>query len=118
MVKSTATDCCHLIKRRVIVYSDVKIEGSNRTKLAPMLITEFNSNANRTSDSSFQKKNGAPNSLELNPMNYFIWSKIFSHMECGKIKTINDLRRAIEKAIKKIDTYYILEAIGVLSGKI
>ena len=37
------------------------------------------------------------NSRELNPMDYSIWTKISSDVEYGRIKTINDLRREIEK---------------------
>ena len=33
-------------------------------------------------------------------------------MEYGRIKTINNLRREIEKAIRKIDICYIREVIG------
>ena len=34
---------------------------------------------------------------KLNPMDYSIWTKISSDVEYGRIKTINDLRREIEK---------------------
>ena len=55
-------------------------------------------------------------------MDYSIWTKISSDVEYGRIKTINDLRREIEKAIRKIDICYIREVIGaflrrVFSGK-
>ena len=45
-------------------------------------------------------------------MDYSIWTKISSDVEYGRIKTINDLRREIEKAIRKIDICYIWEVIG------
>ena len=51
-------------------------------------------------------------------MDYSIWIKISSHMEYGKIKTINDLRREIEKAIKKIDIYYTREVIGAFLRRV
>ena len=58
------------------------------------------------------KETWPPNSPELNPMDYSIWIKVSSHMEYGKILKMNNLRREIEKAIKKIDIYYTREAIG------
>ena len=58
MVKPIAIDYCHFIKRKVIVYSDIKIGGSNRMGLPPTLTTELNNGAKITSDSSFRKKNG------------------------------------------------------------
>ena len=42
-------------------------------------------------------------------MDYSIWTKISSDVKYGRIKTINDLRREIEKAISKIDICYIWE---------
>ena len=45
-------------------------------------------------------------------MDYSIWTNISSDVEYGRIKTINDLRREIEKAIRKIDICYIWEVIG------
>ena len=39
-------------------------------------------------------------------------------MEYGKIKTINDLRRDIEKVIKKIDIYYTQEVIGAFHRRV
>ena len=62
--------------------------------------------------SFIQKETWPPNSPELNSMDYSIWIKISSHMEYGKIKTINDLRREIQKAIKKINIYYTREVIS------
>ena len=56
-----------------------------------------------------------PNLVELNPMNYSIWTKISSHME---YETINDLHREIEKGIKKIDICYIREVIGAVLRRV
>ena len=64
------------------------------------------------------KETWPPNSPELNPMDYFILIKISSHMKYGKIKTINDLRREIEKTIKKIDIYYTREVTGVFLRRV
>ena len=51
-------------------------------------------------------------------MDYFIWIKISSRMEYGKIKAINNLRREIEKAVKKIDIYYTREVIGAFLRRV
>ena len=58
MVKPIAIDCCHFINGKVIVYSDIKTGGSSTVGLAPILITELNNGAKRTSDPSFRKKYG------------------------------------------------------------
>ena len=64
------------------------------------------------------EKKWPSNSLELNPMDCSIWIKISTHTEYGKIKTINDLCREIEKSIKKIDIYYIREISGAFLGRV
>lgn len=64
------------------------------------------------------KEKWPPNSPELNPMDYSIWTKISSDVEYGRIKTINDLRREIEKAIRKIDICYIREVIGAFLRRV
>ena len=46
------------------------------------------------------------------------WTKILSDVERGRIKTINDLRREIEKAIRKIDICYIREVIGAFLRRV
>ena len=51
-------------------------------------------------------------------MDYSTWTKISRRMECGKIKIINDLRRTIEKTIKKIDIYYIREVIDAFPRRV
>ena len=58
------------------------------------------------------------NSSELNPIDYSIWIKISSHMAYRKIKAINDLRREIERSIKKIDIYYAREVISAFLRRV
>ena len=64
------------------------------------------------------KERWPPNSPELNPMDYSIWDNISKHMEYHKVKTINDLRREIEKSIKKIDVSYVREVIGAFLRRV
>ena len=64
------------------------------------------------------KEKWPPNSSELNPMDYSIWTNISSDVEYGRIKTINDLRREIEKAISKIDICYTREVIGAFLRRV
>jgi transposase len=64
------------------------------------------------------KEKWPPNSPELNPLDYSIWDNISSNMEYRKIKTINDLRREVEKAIKKIDVNYLREVIGAFLRRV
>ena len=68
--------------------------------------------------SFLQKETWPPNSPELDPMDYSILIKISSHMEYRKIKTINDLRREIEQAIKKIDIYYTRKVTGAFRRRV
>ena len=117
MVKPIAIDCCHFIKRKVIVCLDIKVGSSNRMMLAPILITELGNRAKRTRF-FIPKEKWPQNSPELNSMDYSICAKISSHMEHGKIKTINNLSREIEKAIKIIDIYYVREMIGAFLRRV
>ena len=78
----------------MIVYSDIKIVGSNRMGLSPSLITELNNGAKNNFTFFIPKEKWPLKSRELNPMDYSIWTKISSDVEYG---TINDLRREIEK---------------------
>ena len=64
------------------------------------------------------KERWPPNSPELNPLDYSIWTHISNHMEYGKVKTINDLHREIEKAMKKIDLTYVREVIGAFLRRV
>ena len=118
MVKSIAIDCCHFIKRKVIVYSDIKIGGFQQDG-AP---SHTDNRAQQWCKNNFRffipKEKWPPNSPELNPMDYSIWTKISSDVEYGRIKTINDLRREIEKAITKIDICYIREVIGAFLRRV
>ena len=81
----------------MIVYSDIKIGGSNRMGLPPSLTTELNNGAKNNFRFFLLKEKWPPNSRELNPMDYSMWTKISSDVEYGRMKTINDLRREIEK---------------------
>ena len=54
------------------------------------------------------KEKWPPNSPELNPLDYSIWDNISNHVEYHKVKTINDLRREMEK----VDSNYVREVIG------
>ena len=65
--------------------------------LPPTLTTELNNGAKNNFRFFIPKEKWPPNSRELNPMDYSIWTKISSDVEYGRIKTINDLRREIEK---------------------
>ena len=78
-------------------YSDIKIVGSNRMGLPHSLITELNNGAKNNFRFFIPKEKWPLKSRELNPMDYSIWTKISSDVEYGRIKTINDLRREIEK---------------------
>jgi transposase len=53
-----------------------------------------------------------PNSPELNPLDYSIWDRISNNVDYHKVKTVNDLRREIEKSVKKIEVNYVREVIG------
>ena len=53
------------------------------------------------------KEKWPPNSPELNPLEYSIWNNISNRVEYHKIKTVNDLRREVEKAMKKVDSNYV-----------
>ncbi|CAF2219076.1 unnamed protein product [Rotaria magnacalcarata] len=53
-----------------------------------------------------------PNSPELNPLDYSIWNSISNSVDHYKVKIINDLRREIEKAMKKIDVNYVQNTIS------
>ena len=43
-----------------------------------------------------------PNSPELNPLDYSIWDCISNRISYEKVETSDDLRRKIQKSIKKI----------------
>ena len=64
------------------------------------------------------KEKWPPNSPELNPLDYFIWDNISNHVEYHKVKTINDLRREVEKAMKKVDSNYVREVIGAFLRRV
>jgi hypothetical protein len=64
------------------------------------------------------KNRWPPNSPELNPLDYSIWDNISNHVQYGKVKTINDLRREIEKAIKKVDINYVRDVISVFLRRV
>ncbi|CAF4341426.1 unnamed protein product [Rotaria magnacalcarata] len=59
-----------------------------------------------------------PNSPELNPLDYFIWDNISNHVKYHKVKTINDLRQEVEKAMKKVDINYVWEVIGAFLRRV
>ncbi|CAF1229661.1 unnamed protein product [Rotaria sordida] len=64
------------------------------------------------------KERWPPNSPELNPLDYSIWTNISNHIEYHKVKTVNDLRREVEKAIKKIDINYVRDVINVFLRRV
>lgn len=64
------------------------------------------------------KEHWPPNSPELNPLDYSIWDNISNHVEYQKVKTINDLRREIEKAIKKVDVNYVRVVIDAFLRRV
>jgi hypothetical protein len=64
------------------------------------------------------KEKWTPNSPELNPLGYSIWDNISNQVEYHKVKTINDLRREVEKAMKKIDINYVREVIGAFLRRV
>ncbi|CAF1221231.1 unnamed protein product [Didymodactylos carnosus] len=64
------------------------------------------------------KEKWPPNSPELNPLDYSIWDNISSNVEYHKVKTINDLRREVEKAMKKVDVGYVREVIGAFLRRV
>ncbi|CAF2096507.1 unnamed protein product [Rotaria magnacalcarata] len=59
-----------------------------------------------------------PNSPELNPLDYSIWNSISNNVAYYKVKTVNDLRREIEKATKKIDANYVRDTISVFLRRV
>ena len=87
-------------------------------KLAPILLIKFKNGAEKTSNSSFQKICWPPNSSELNPLDYSIWDIISNHVEYHKVKTINDLCRKVEKAMKQVDINYVREVIGAFFRRV
>ena len=64
------------------------------------------------------KRRWPPNSPELNPLDYSIGNNISTHVQYHKVKTINDLRREIEKALKKIDINYVRDVIGAFLRRV
>ncbi|CAF1097776.1 unnamed protein product [Rotaria magnacalcarata] len=64
------------------------------------------------------KDKGPTNSPELNPLDYSIWNSIFNNVDYYKVKTINDLRREIEKATKKIDVNCVWDTISVFRRRV
>ena len=67
MVKAIAINCYHFIKRKVNGHLDTKIEASSRTEPAPIRLIKLKNDAERTSDSSLQKKNGHRIQMSLIP---------------------------------------------------
>ncbi|CAF4275868.1 unnamed protein product [Rotaria magnacalcarata] len=61
---------------------------------------------------------GPTKSPELNPLDYSIWNSIFNNVDYYKVKTINDLRREIEKATKKIDVNCVWDTISVFRRRV
>lgn len=64
------------------------------------------------------KNRWPPNSPEVNPLDYSIWTQISSQIDYKKIKTIGDLRREIKKTTKKIDMKYVRDVIDVFLPRI
>lgn len=64
------------------------------------------------------KERWPPNSPELNPLDYSIWNSISNNVAYQKVKTVNDLRREIEKATKKIDIHYLRDTISVFLQRV
>ena len=52
-----------------------------------------------------------PSSPELNPLDYSIWDN-------GNVKKFNDLRREVEKAMKKVDVNYVRDVVSVFLSRV
>ena len=59
-----------------------------------------------------------PNSPELNPLDYSVWTKIDSQMQYKNVKTVEDLRREIKKATKNVDVKYLRDTIGAFLRRV
>ena len=54
-----------------------------------------------------------PNSPKLNLLDCSICNNISKHVKYGNVKKFNDLRREVEKAMKKVDVNYVWDVISV-----
>ncbi len=59
-----------------------------------------------------------PNSPELNPLDYSLWNQISDQVQYKKVKTVNDLRREVAKAVMKIEVNYAREVIGAFLRRV
>ncbi|CAM4797786.1 unnamed protein product [Rotaria magnacalcarata] len=64
------------------------------------------------------KEKWPPNSLEPNPLDCSIWNEISRHVDYKKVKTGNDIRREVKKAVIKIDLNYVREVIGAFLRRV
>jgi len=64
------------------------------------------------------KNRWPPSSPELNPLDYSIWNNMPHRVEYGKVKNMNDLRREVEKAMKKVELHYVRDVIGVFLRRV
>ena len=58
------------------------------------------------------------NSSEFNPFDNSIWDNISKHMKYENVKKFNDLRRKIEKAMKKVDINHVRDVIIVFFSRV
>ena len=86
--------------------------------LAPILLIKLNNDAKRTSKTLFQKKND--HQIHVNLIHSIIPSRRTSRIMWSiiKSKAINDLRREVEKVMKKLDLNYVPEVIGAFVRRV
>ena len=83
--------------------------------LAPLLLIKLKNGAKRTSNSSFQKKNG--NRIYLNLIHWIILTGVTSQVMWNIIKSKQSMIY-VEKALKKVDINYVWEVIGAFLGPV
>ncbi|CAF3503406.1 unnamed protein product [Rotaria socialis] len=64
------------------------------------------------------KNKWPPNSPELNPLDYSIRDNISKNVAYNKVRTINELRREIEKAMKKVDVNFVRDTIAAFLQRV
>ena len=98
--------------------SDIKIGSSNRMELAVILIKKARQWCKKNFKFFIPKDRWPPNSPELNLLDYSIWDNVSKHVKYGNVKKFNDLRRKVEKAIKKVDVNYVRDVISVFLSRV